>query len=231
MLDNAVIQGLVEQAMQECQKALEKSTASYRRIYPPMDELCSWRTKYCTAIESDLKTELQRVCCESGIEWDQEEWKELQQMIIGACGLKLVPYQFHPYDLGFDRLEDGLLYVFRNRLSGLEEMYQDPSPGGKTFRMILRLEKDGALVPVDFTYECGSAEEGDENGKRCRKYDGYGRFPGYSGAASIHIYHDSDPLVSGMLMKCYARFSEPIWQRRKPTTETAYTYAVLDNSY
>ena len=173
--------------------------------------------------EAALDETIRAICDEEDIHWDQAEWDDLKQSIMSACGLKLVPYEYHPYDPGFDVLTESM-YIIKDRLTYLDELYLHPDPVGKTFRMKLKLENGDGFAWVDYLFEVKGVSAGTGKWEGYRTFEGHGRFPGYAGEANIHITERCSALRSVLVQKTYPQPDDPIWQRRQQETVTGSQY-------
>ena len=170
-----------------------------------------------------LDEQLHLICDKESIPWDQGEWEDLKQQILALCGLRVVPYEYDPVDLGFDELAESM-YILEHRLLFLDELFLHPDPVGKTFQMILKLKNGDGFTWVDYQFEVTGVSEGTGDRKGFRILKGRGSFPGYAGEASIHITDRGGRLLSVLYQKTYRQPDDPIWQQRKNEPATGYRY-------
>ncbi len=227
MLNQERIHNAVKEALAYAGDVLQQVRRAHDRGLIAKNKVLSRAVQIAQETEASLNDTIRRICSEEDIPWDQAEWDSLKKAILSACGLQLVPYEYHPRDPGFDLLTESM-YVIKDRLIYLDELYLHPDPAGKTFRMKLKLKNGDGFVWVDYKFEVIGVSAGTGDWEGYRKFDGHGRFPGYSGEATINITERCGALRSVLFQKTYPQHDDPVWQRRKAETAVGYRYELME---
>ena len=223
MLNQERIHNAVEEALANAGDVLQQVRRAYDQGLIAKNEVLGRAVQIAQETEASLNKTIREICSEDNIPWDPAEWDGLKKTILSACGLQLVPYEYHPRDPGFDLLTESM-YVIKDRLIYLDELYLHPDPVGKTFRMKLKLENGDGFAWVDYLFEAKGVSAGTGKWEGYRTFEGHGRFPGYAGEANIHITERCSALRSVLVQKTYPQPDDPIWQRRKQETVTGSQY-------
>ena len=227
MLNQERIHNAVKEALANAGDGLQQVRRAYDQGLIAKNEVLGRAVQIAQETEASLNKTIREICSEDNIPWDQAEWDGLKKTILSACGLQLVPYEYHPRDPGFDPLTESM-YVIKDRLIYLDELYLHPNPVGQTFLMKLKLKSGDDFVWVDYKFEVIGVSAGTGDWEGYRKFDGHGSFPGYSGEANINITERCGALRSVLFQKTYPQHDDPVWQRRKAETAVGYRYELTE---
>ena len=213
------IEELISDRITQSEEALkieqERYLKEYRAGYCTDDELKRLRIAAAVKQSNKLETYAAKLCREAEIEWNKAEWKQIENRLAAAAGLKTETYLYYPVDLGFDPLSSGGLYIISNRLTGYEPLFHDDAPVGKTFEMRLKLENEGELAETEYSFTVRSvSDRSGENGEGA-EYIGIGWFPGYKGEASIIIFKAVGGFTTRLYQKAYKVYEDPVWKKLK----------------
>ena len=210
------IETLLANIQQEAEQLHRNMDKAYRMGLVDDDGICQKRAEF-------YSRKLQQI----GRDLDENEYRFLREQLLEICKLRLVPYEYHPADLGFDQLSTGFL-IFTQRLGNLEEMYHHPEPVGKKFPLKMKLKNKGEFVWVDYTFSVMEVKAGTEGWAGYRGFYGTGSIPGYNIGGDLYIKEDDHRLRSVFLAKVYADWKDPIWKTEKETTETEYRFEMAE---
>lgn len=168
-----------------------------------------------------LKNAIRDACREHELEWSEEEWKKIDTIFLGKCKLTWVPFQYYPADLGFDELREGV-YVLKDRLDELFELYFHTEPVGKTFQLKLKLDNDGSFVWIDYSFSVRRVYAGSGRWGGYKTFYGTSFFRGYCGEVDIYLKEEKGSFKSVAYQKVYIRTEDPIWKKRKTVSEVCY---------
>ena len=227
MLRQERIHNAVGEALTSAGSSLRQVRRAYDQGLIAKNEVLGRAVQIAQETEASLNKTIREICSEDNIPWDPAEWDGLKKTILSACGLQLVPYEYHPRDPGFDLLTESM-YVIKDRLIYLDELYLHPDPVGKIFRMKLKLKNGDDFVWVDYRFEVIGVSAGTGDWEGYRIFDGHGSFPGYSGEASINITERCGALRSVLFQKTYPQPDDPVWQKRKAETAVGYRYELKE---
>ena len=227
MLNQERIHNAVEEALAYAGDGLQQVRRAHDRGLIAKNQVLGRAVQIAQETEASLNETIREICSEEDIPWDQAEWDGLKKTILSACGLQLVPYEYHPRDPGFDPLTESM-YVIKDRLIYLDELYLHPNPVGQTFLMKLKLKNGDDFVWVDYKFEVIGVSAGTGDWEGYRKFDGHGSFPGYSGEANINITERCGALRSVLFQKTYPQSDDPVWQKKKEETAVGYRYELTE---
>lgn len=223
MLKHKQINSIIESELSSIDEKMERICRYFNMGFMPESQVLTKSIGIAKNAETTLGKTLDRLCAEENISWDQEEWDCLRSAIFEHCKLKLVPYEYHPFDLGFDELTGSFL-ISHGGLDRLDEMNAHPNPVGKRFLLKLKLKCEDSYVWVDYQFEVTNVTNICDDNQPDKRFEGIGKLPGYRGEATLDITQKDGRLMASLYQKVYPIPDDPIWQCKKEETVTCYRY-------
>ena len=157
---NDLYHELLKEYCRKLESANECFLGLYAQGFMSKDELRRSRENEYDRYLSNITDDAEKRCKEQGISFDSNEFSRMASVLAEeraavmrkAIGLKLVPYQYHPADLGFDELVDDGTYIMNNRIVGVGRVYDDPDPVNKSFDLSIMLGNEGGIASAAFSH-------------------------------------------------------------------------------
>ena len=214
MIDNPKIADLIVNAVADAEKANARISKSVSKGRKSKNDVMCERTNTAARLLRELKDKISDVCKTEGQRWNQAEWDNIDETIVNAIGLRYAPYLYHPVDLGFDEMSEGL-YCLRNRIKGLDALVSHPSPIGERFKLTIVLENGEEMVDRDFSFVVNRIEAGKDQWTGYTCYDGTGQFVGYYHSSIINVIEMDGDIRSVAYVDIGKNPDDPIWKRQK----------------
>lgn len=231
MTGSGAMDACIAEAVRRCESVNSRWLEWMNRGTITAEELLRYRSSAYAEILNGTLRELHRICEENCIPWSDEEWDRVRRTLAKAAGLRLVPTEYRVPDPGFDRLADGSVQVFRNRLIGFDDLLHTPSPIGRTFCMKLLLDHRGERVEAAYRFTVDAVEAGEGRWKGGTCWKGSGSFPGYRGEGRICIAAQDGASVSAVWQKCYIDPDDDVWKRFLPDTAAGEQLDNIEEQY
>ena len=234
---NDLYHELLKEYCRKLESANEYFLGLYAQGFMSKDELRRSRENEYDRYLSNITDDAEKRCKEQGISFDSNEFSRMASVLAEeraavmrkAIGLKLVPYQYHPADLGFDELIDDGTYIMNNRIVGVGCVYDDPDPVNKSFDLSIKLDNEGGIAEVPCRLTVDSIKVIESDGLTRKELRGYYRFTGYCGRAILQVVRVNDEYLSKSYLDTNKNRNDPVWNKPKTTWATGYKYANIED--
>lgn len=200
--------------IEKCEEENRSLLMKFNRGMLTVKELENARNSVFTKTLSEIKKNGCSLSCEDTF------------VLCRACGLKPVAREYKNIRLGFDCLDNGGLYIFKD-LSDVEAL-KDVQPG-HSCTVTIGLPKGSNKVRISLKikiFKAAFIDSPTDIWYGWKEYEIFGKFTGYNGEGKLYFKEETEESV--LYLKCYQDLNDPIWNEFEEETTIGYIYVNAD---